>query len=396
MLTQAQIDDIVARRRAGDTQPGIAAALGLSPATVNKHCVAAGLGGRLGYKPVVDGFQIKQISSKDDGAWIKQTRAPGEAFEVPAGHVVKGESALVDPDGRVIQKWVKTGEGRAPEITKEDLLDVFSPIRAKSEIFACPALTCDDLLTIYPTSDLHLGMLAWGRETGTKWDLVIARETIAASMAELIQCAPPSRTAVMLDLGDYTHNNNQANVTPGHNNQLDVDGRFPKIGREALRLRRHMIELALQKHEHVIYRGLPGNHDPEVAQMLSIALELFFEDNPRVTVDADPSDFWFYEHGVCMLAANHGHKTKPDALPGVMAAYRPEMWGRTKVRKAFSGHIHHERSGEANGAQWETLRTASPRDAFAHQHGYSAGRELLAVTYHKERGLRSRQVVEIM
>ena len=36
------------------------------------------------------------------------------------------------------------------------------------------------------------------------------------------------------------------------------------------------------------------------------------------------------------------------------------------------------------------------RDAYAHQHGYCAGLELIALTYHRERGLRSRQVVEIL
>ena len=63
-----------------------------------------------------------------------------------------------------------------------------------------------------------------------------------------------------------------------------------------------------------------------------------------------------------MLCANHGHKTKPDRLPGVMASYRREMWGRTKVKQAFSGHVHHTRAGEDMGARWETLRTVAPKD----------------------------------
>ena len=76
--------------------------------------------------------------------------------------------------------------------------------------------------------------------------------------------------------------------------------------REALKLRRNLIEMALQKHDKVIYRGLPGNHDPEAQQSLSIALEMFFENNHRVVVDADPSDFWFYQHGLVMLVQGGG------------------------------------------------------------------------------------------
>ena len=397
MSTGAAVaDQVIALRKAGETYEKIAATVGVAYNTVRAILKRAGTSGCLGTEPVVDGFEIKSIASKKDGAWIKQAREHGEAFTPREGQIVKGESALVDEDGRVIQKWVKTGEGERAAVTREDLLDVFGPIRGKSVPMLRPKDVDHSLLTVYPTSDLHLGMLSWGRETGTSWDLNIAREVVAKSIGDLMGCTPASQTAVLLDLGDQTHNNSQANTTPAGGNQLDVDGRFPKIGREALRLRKLMIEMALERHEHVIYRGLPGNHDPEVAQMLSIALELFFENNPRVRVDADPSDFWFYEHGTVMLCGNHGHRTKPDQLPGVMASYRPEMWGRTKVRQAFSGHIHPPTSGEANGARWETLRTLSPRDAYSHQHGYSAGRELLAVTYHKERGLRSRQVVEIV
>ena len=282
-------------------------------------------------------------------------------------------------------------------LTKEDFIEVFSEIRGKSHPLGIAAPLCNaDLRTFYPIADLHIGMQAWGRETGTPWDLKIARDTVMGTLTELIDCAPPAAVGVLLDLGDYTHNNSQDNVTPGHRHQLDVDGRFPKIAKEALRLRRDMVALMLRKHERVIMRGLPGNHDPEVAQMLANAFALFYENQPRLEVDDDPSDFWFHEFGVNMLAANHGHRTKPDKLPGIMASYQPAMWGRTKVRQAWSGHIHQTKAGEDIGARWETLRTAAARDAYAHQHGYCSGRELTAWTYHRERGLRHRQVVEIL
>jgi hypothetical protein len=87
---------------------------------------------------------------------------------------------------------------------------------------------------------------------------------------------------------------------------------------------------------------------------------------------------------------------KPDGLPGVMASQR-EMWGRTRVRQAWSGHIHQTKEGEGiDGARWATLRTLAAKDAYAHQHGYRSGRELTAWTYHRERGLRHRQVVEVL
>ena len=396
MVDQATIERVIELRQGGAYQAAIAAEVGHSVSTVNAICKKAALAGRLGTKPVLDGFEITQITSTPKGDFVQQKPEKGDAFAVPDGHVIKGVSALVAGDGRTIQQWVKT-QASPVEQTKADLIEMLSEYRGKSEYIPMPAhLSNEALITVYPTSDLHIGMLAWGRETGAKWDLRIARETILASMAELVGGAPRSKTAILLDLGDYTHNNSQTNETPASGHQLDVDGRFPKIGKEAMRLRVDLIHMALEKHDHVIYRGLPGNHDPEVAQLISIAMALLFENNPRVTVDDDPSDFWFYEHGVVMLCANHGHRTKPEKLPGVMASYQPAMWGRTKIKHSFSGHVHHVKAGEDMGASWETLRTIAPRDAYAHQHGYAAGRELLAITYHRERGLRARQVVQVL
>lgn len=392
IIGQDVIDQIIALRQGGAFQAKIAHDLDIGVATVNRVCQKAAREGQLGTKPVLDGFEITKITTKqDDGSYITQRPAtPDGELELPEGHILERTTLKVG------DSWYKTKLSAGAQ-TKADLIEMLSEYRGKSEIIPRPAGAFDsDLVTVYPTSDLHLGMLAWGRETGTPWDLAIARETVLGSMADLVGGAPRSKTAILVDLGDGTHTNSQSNETPRGHHQLDVDGRFPKVGKEAMRLRVDLIELALQKHEQVIYRGLPGNHDPEVAQMIAIAMALLFERNPRVTVDDDPSDFWFYEHGVVMLCANHGHRTKPEKLPGVMASYRPEMWGRTKVKQAFSGHVHHTRSGEDMSARWETLRTIAPRDAYAHQHGYSAGRELIALTYHNERGLRSRQVVEIL
>ena len=393
MTTRPEVvEQVIALRQGGAFQASIAHDLGISAATVNSICQKAAREGQLGTKPVLDGFVISKITTKQEGGtYITQRPAhDDEVLELPEGHILERTSLKVG------DSWYKTKLSASAQ-TKADLIEMLSEYRGKSEFSQRPSTVFDDaLVTVYPTSDLHIGMLAWGRETGTPWNLNIARETVLGSMSDLVSGAPHSKTAILVDLGDYTHTNNQSNETPRGHHQLDADGRFPKIGKEAMRLRVDLIELALQKHDQVIYRGLPGNHDPDVAPVVSLAMALLFENNPRVTVDDDPSDFWFYEHGIVMLAANHGHRTKPEKLPGVMAAYRPEMWGRTKVRQAFSGHIHHTKAGEDMGARWETLRAAAPRDAFAHQYGYSAGRELIALTYHNERGPRSRQVVEIL
>ncbi len=82
--------------------------------------------GENGYDPVIPGFAIKQISSQDGDAWIKQVRAPGDVFQVPDGQVVAGVSALVDQSGRELVKWVKTKEGPRAMLTMEAIKAAFA------------------------------------------------------------------------------------------------------------------------------------------------------------------------------------------------------------------------------------------------------------------------------
>ena len=134
-----------------------------------------------------------------------------------------------------------------------------------------------------------------------------------------------------------------------------------------------------------------------MSHVITIALELFFAGNPRVKIDSDPSEFFWHRHGKVLIGANHGHKVKPEEMPGVMASYRSEDWGKTKFRYCYGGHIHHRSKGggEKHGAIWETFQTIAGKDAYAHSHGYSSGRSLVSITHHDERGEVMRQTVSI-
>lgn len=397
MTVSAEIkEQIVNKRFAGEGITEIAASLNVSPSLVYRLLKKAGLKGQLGYRPVVDGFQIKQISSKDGDAWVKQTRAVSdEAYETPEGHIVKGESALVDPDGHVMMKWVKTSVGPASGLTLDGLKEAFSDIPRVPTIVA-PTDTDPNRRSNYLTADLHVGMLAWGKDSGRPWDLALAERSIVDTHAELVSTTPPTHTALMLDLGDQFHMNDQTDATPGHHHRLDTDGRFPKVALAACRIRRSMIAMALTRHEKVIYRGVRGNHDPEAQMWLSIALSMAYENNPRVDIDIDPGDFFFHEFGKTAIFANHGHKIKPEELPGILATDHPEAWARCPHRYCYSGHIHKERSGEKLKTRWETLRTITPGDNHAFTSGYRSGRELTSITYSAETGQRHRQFIPLV
>lgn len=243
--------------------------------------------------------------------------------------------------------------------------------------------------TVYSIPDVHLGQYSWGRETGGKsYDLDIARQTVRGTFARLVANAPATGEAIVLGLGDYFHADGNDARTPKSGNALDVDSRFGKVQWVGAELVIEMVDMALQKHSHVTVKVLRGNHDPRGQETLTIALWFRYLGNPRVTVDRQPATHWFFQWGKVMIAAHHGHETKPESMPGVMAAYEPAMWGDTLYRYAYLGHLHHRMRGldERSGAIWEVFQAITAKDAWNREQGHASGRSITAIVLDKEKG----------
>lgn len=402
-LTDDECRAIAEAYRQHGTKQAAADALGLDWCSFNRRLKVAAQRGYVGTRPVLPGYVIKRASAQlgPDGEperqWVTQTPEPGEAFAAPEGHAVKGVSALVDAEGRVIQQWIKTKAGEpSPATIADEIRAALEGFTGAAPSTPAPEVTEADLATIYPLADWHIGLLTWERETGQNYDLKIADATIRPAMARLVAGAPPSSQAVILGLGDLLHSDGYEPLTARSKNVLDVDGRYPRVLRYAVRLALHTIDLALQKHDRVLVRFLPGNHDDQSAIALSLALSLYYQGNPRVTVDDDPSRFWWWSWGDVLLGATHGDQAKMKDLPLIMAARNPEAWGRSKFRHIYTGHIHTQTGIEMSGVTVESFQTPAPVDAWHHGMGYGAGRSVCAITHHKRLGEISRHKVNIV
>lgn len=369
------------------SQNAAAAALDISRTTLQGRLHTAARRGLMGTEPVLPGFQIKSVASKQGDAWVKQTAEHGEVFETPAGHAVKGVSALVDPEGRIVQQWIKTREERGA-VALDALKAAFEAYRPAG-LVTPPAYTNDDLLTVYPIADLHLGMFSWAKETGADYDIDIASTLLRSSMNSLVSRSAAAKHAVVLDLGDYFHADNSQNRTMRSGNALDVDTRYSKVVQMGYELILECIELALQKHDFVEYRKLPGNHDDETSLMLAVAVAAFFRNHERVTVDTSPSRFFVHRHGKCMIAATHGDMLRMGDMAGFAAAQWPKEWGETTWRYGYTGHVHNERAlstSTARGMRLESFNTLAAKDAWHAGEGYQSPRNMVSITLHKARG----------
>ncbi len=393
---------------AGNNQVHAARDLGLQRSTFRhrlKRYYERNLGGELPIS-IAPGQEIKERTEAFDAKGnlrftsIRVGKESGDVFDPPAGHEVVGISAFTDSEGRTTRKWVKTKQSAVDRET------IMSGIKLAIEKLVEPGErapilppehTDPDLLNLHPLPDLHLGLYAWGRQTGTAWDLKTALAVYRKYMQRLIERSPAAKTGVILGGGDLLHADDETKRTRRSGNVLDVDTRYPKVLSEACMLLVYQVDLALAKYEKVIVRILPGNHDEDSAVAVTWFLAAWYRNEERVQVDTDPGEFWFHQHGEVMIAGNHGHNTKVKDMPAIMAARRKEMWGATTFRYAHGFHIHHRHKGadEAGGVIWETHQSPAAQDGYHDSAGYVSGRSLCTITYRADRGETGRSTENI-
>lgn len=391
---------VEAYNRLGRNKVQASDALGINRSTLKSRLARAAHRGLIppdGDMPA-PGYIIKarSITTDADGNVTRQSvthgREPGGPFGLPEGHMVKGISALTDADGNIVSQWIKTTldrRGAAIDAIRDALAGDIPAAPDTPAPDGCNA----DLLTVYPIPDVHIGLMAWARESGADYDLAIARDIILSSVAELIRSTPPSRHAVILWLGDTTHQNDRTNMTPRSGHVLDTDGRFHKVLFTAAQIVASVTDMVAAHHERVSVRILEGNHDPEASLAISLAMSMRYEGHARIHVETSPSLHYYRRFGSVLIGATHGHTIKPKDMAMMLACDRPEDWGATKYRHFFFGHIHKTTSDEYGGVIVESFPSPAAKDSFAHGAGYRSQRSLTAVTFHAERGQSSRAYV---
>lgn len=353
---------------------------------------------------VPDGFAADRVNTLVDAdgeparQWIRapRSRAKGElADQVPEGHSIRAVSTLVSGDGRTVQQWIKTSaeaESRE-ELLERLLLELPQRIPARAGAIDGPPATDGDLLAVYPMGDPHIGMLSWAPETGEDFDLPRAQRIMRTAIDELVLRGPATCAALIVNLGDFFHSDDNENRTRRAGHALDVDGRWAKVLRVGIDIMRHTIDRALEAHQRVRVINATGNHDDSSSIFLSVALDAYYTNEPRVEIETSPAPFHYHRFGRCLIGVTHGHMAKGTVLESVMASDRPRDWGETDHRFWLCGHIHHTRRVETRGCTIEAFRTLAPADAWHHAKGYRSGRDMNRITLHRRFGETARHTV---
>jgi len=367
------INQIYAAIDQAGTQDGAAVLLGINKRTLQR---------RLKYHR--EGRSKERMYSEEYLASKNKDSPPRERDD----EVFKGRSVLWNPEtGETKLEWYKTDRDKdaqleafreAAKALKEDI-PAIAPIPS-------PPPTTSKLLNLFVLTDAHIGMLAWGEETGEDWDTGLAESMILRYFQVAIERAPNARRAVFAQLGDFLHYDGIESVTPASGHQLDTDTRFSKLVRTGIRISRQIIKMLLQKYPSVEVVMADGNHDPVSEIWLRESLADRYRNNPRLFIDTSPAPFYAVEHGATSLFFHHGHLKKIEQIDRALTAEFREVFGRTKYSHCHVGHLHHHLVKETELMQIEQHGTLSARDAYASRHGFKSARQAQVITYHEDHG----------
>ena len=315
--------------------------------------------------------------------------------QISVGETLIGTSTMYDKDGNVKLQWVKTDSKKDSDLLafKEAIEDFVASETIISPTKITPPSSIDkDTMSIYSIGDAHIGLLAWGDETGEDYDSDICVADIIKAIQLLVSQAHPSEEAFIIDVGDWFHSDTQANTTTA-GTRVDVDSRFPRMIQMGLDLAVALIDQALSKHKTVHWRSAIGNHDTHTSLYVTSFLKAWYRNEPRVVVHDTPSMFMYHQFGKNLIGITHGHRVKAEQLGSIMSVDCKDQWSSTDHRLFITGHVHHQTVKEFTNCTVETFNTLSGKDAWHAASGYRSKQSMKSITLHREYGEISRNTV---
>lgn len=296
-------------------------------------------------------------------------------------------TTLYDKDGDIILQWVREDKAKKEmkDILASALIEMEAEINPYNQI-PVPEINENDLLSLYVLTDYHLGMYSWEDETGEEWNMEKARQLLMNWIDLSVKLSPDSEVGVFCQLGDFLHYDGLLPQTNIHKHVLDTSTRFQNIVRNSIFLSRYVINALLKKHKHVHVIMADANHDTTSSVWLRELFSLYYEKEPRITVDVNPDSYNCYVHGDVSLFFHHGHLRKPANIDHVFASKFRKEYGSSKFSYAHMGHLHFWDAKETNLMVIEQHRTLSAKDSYSSRSGYTSGRDAKVITYHKNYG----------
>jgi hypothetical protein len=268
---------------------------------------------------------------------------------------------------------------RAPKNVQDGIKDLLSKVpswRGKLPKVVRSKRSADHLLEI-SLYDSHFGKLCWEPETGTDYNLRIAKSDYEGAAEDLLnRLGGFSIEKVILPVGhDMLNFDNLARTTTNGTMIDSTDDRLSKVFSTAYDAVQSVVMKCREVAEvEVIW--VPGNHDRAQSWYLCEMLRKVFEGDKFVSVDNSPPKRKYREYGVSLIGYDHGESMPLDRLPLTMANEAPSGWANCTFRHYRVGHYHKKKqlrwvgNDTFQGVDVTILPSLSGTDSWHYIQGY--------------------------
>jgi hypothetical protein len=316
-------------------------------------------------------------------ASAEETRQPdaflsemGVAPEYRVERVLVNKWGAPGRESKQIKVWLRTD---ADEFALAEKLR--ASLEKNPAVLRRPDLEPGELFAVLSLPDLHVGMLAWHKETEENYDTEIALGRMKAAAANLLSRLSGLKVSeIVFPIGnDIFHADTHENTTTA-GTRVDVDSRWQRAFQmvaEAL-IKGPISWAAEIAPVRVVI--VPGNHDYQRAFYLGEVMRWHYEGRGLpVEVDNSPRLRKYYRCGNVLLGFTHGAWVKPNQLPLIMATEAPQDWAGSVWREWLLGHYHRKRemawnsTEEMGGVRLRVLPSLATPDAWHYQQGFVGG-----------------------
>lgn len=211
-----------------------------------------------------------------------------------------------------------------------------------------PYSVISDNIVIFHLSDLHLGKLAWAKETGKNYDVKIAQQMFKEALNDLISHSllyKPEKAYLIVgnDVANYDKAYPFPQTTAGTPQEADI--RWQKMFTLIINLYIEAIATIQTVIPIVEIINVPGNHAFQTEFYIGEVLRFKFQGlEPYFIVNNLPESRKYIMYGKNLVGLAHGKWEVPQNLHSLMSTdpIPEKYWHKSKFRYFYLGDKHHE------------------------------------------------------
>lgn len=262
------------------------------------------------------------------------------------------------------------------------------------------------LYCISPT-DSHFGKLARAYETGSEYNLEIAKQKFIQGFQGLIDYVDGYSIDKIIIVGgnDVLHTDFPNKTTKG--TPQDTDGMWYDLFTMAFTAYIEVIDKLLVKAD-VTYIHCMSNHDYHSGWYFSKALEAYYSNHGNISFNTSPASRKYIQYGANLIGFSHGDGAKDNVLIDLMKRECKKSWSACKFGYWYLGHLHHHIRKQDNQTigkdradimmirgsdkdildkvEVQYLRSISGTDSYHHKYGYDSPKAMEAFLHHPTQG----------